>query len=53
MQDKHPEVVTRLAKLLEKHVADGRSTPGTPQQNAVPVQIVKAAKAVPGKTKKK
>ena len=53
VQDKHPEVVTRLAKLLEKHVADGRSTPGTPQQNAVPVQIVKAAKAVPGKTKKK
>ena len=51
VQDKHPEVVARLTKLLEKYVADGRSTPGTPQQNAVPVQLVKTAKAAPAKAK--
>lgn len=53
LQDKHPEVVTRLTTLLEKYVADGRSTPGAPQQNTVPVQIVKATKAAAGKAKKK
>lgn len=53
VQEQHTEVVARLTKLLEKYVADGRSTPGAPQQNAVPVQIVKAAKAAPGKAKKK
>ena len=51
VQDQHPEVVARLTKLLEKYVADGRSTPGTPQQNAVPVQLVKTAKAAPAKAK--
>ena len=25
--DDHPEIVARLTKLLEKYVADGRSTP--------------------------
>jgi arylsulfatase A len=53
VQDKHTEVVARLTKLLEKYVADGRSTPGAPQQNAVPVQIVKAPKAAPAKAKQK
>lgn len=53
VQDKHPEVVARLTKLLEKYVADGRSTPGAPQQNAVPVQIVKTPKAAPAKAKQK
>jgi len=53
LQDKHPDVVARLTKLLEKYVADGRSTPGTPQQNAVPVQIVKTPKAAPAKAKQK
>jgi arylsulfatase A-like enzyme len=33
LQDRHPEVVTRLTRLLEKYVADGRSTPGRPQKN--------------------
>jgi arylsulfatase A-like enzyme len=45
VQDKHPEVVARLTKLLEKYVADGRSTPGPKQANAVPVDIWKAGKA--------
>ena len=35
----HPEIVERLTKLLEKYVADGRSTPGTKQANAVSVDI--------------
>ncbi|HXG13199.1 MAG TPA: exo-alpha-sialidase [Gemmataceae bacterium] len=39
VQDQHPEVVARLTQLLEKYVADGRSTPGRPQRNAVPVDI--------------
>jgi arylsulfatase A-like enzyme len=41
----HPEVVKRLTALLEKYVADGRSTPGTPQQNDVPVDIWKQPRA--------
>ena len=39
VQDQHPEVVARLTKLLEKYVADGRSTPGTPQKNTGEVDI--------------
>jgi arylsulfatase A-like enzyme len=38
---KHPEAVERLTKLLEKHVADGRSTPGAPQKNDVDVDLRK------------
>ncbi len=45
LQDRHPEVVERLTKLLEKYVADGRSTPGTPQKNTGEVDIWKAGKA--------
>ncbi len=37
----HPEIVSRLTKLLEKYVADGRSTPGPAQKNDVPVDIWK------------
>jgi arylsulfatase A len=33
VHDQHPDVVERLTKLLEKYIADGRSTPGAPQQN--------------------
>lgn len=36
-----PEIVTRLTQRLEKMIADGRSTPGAPQENAVPVVIRK------------
>ena len=39
VQAQHPEVVDRLTKLLEKYVADGRSTPGTAQSNTGPVAI--------------
>jgi hypothetical protein len=36
-----PEVVSRLRTLLEKYIADGRSTPGAPQRNTVEVKLVK------------
>ncbi len=39
VQDKHPEIVSRLTHLLEVYVADGRSTPGAPQKNTTPVVI--------------
>ena len=31
--EQHPEVVDRLTKLMEKYIREGRSTPGSPQQN--------------------
>jgi hypothetical protein len=37
----HPEVVARLTKLLEKYVADGRSTPGPKQQNDAQINLWK------------
>jgi arylsulfatase A-like enzyme len=33
VQDRFPEIVARLTRLLEKYVAEGRSTPGRPQKN--------------------
>jgi len=44
VQAEHPEVVARLMQLLEKYVAEGRSTPGKPQSNYGPVDIFKNAK---------
>ena len=41
LHDQHPEVVERLTVLLNKYVADGRSTSGAPQKNAVEVQVRK------------
>jgi len=41
----HPEIVSRMMKQLEKLVADGRSTPGASQQNAVPVVLRKTGGA--------
>jgi len=41
----HPEIVSRLTKLLEKYVADGRSTPGPSGKNEVPVDIWKSKTA--------
>ena len=43
VQDKHPEIVARLTKLLERYTANGRSTPGLAQPNSAPVQIHKTA----------
>jgi arylsulfatase A-like enzyme len=41
VEEKHPEVVERLVRLLEKYVAEGRSTPGVPQKNDVRVDVWK------------
>ena len=43
VQAEHPDVVKRLLAVLEKYVADGRSTPGAPQKNDVEVDIWKKA----------
>jgi arylsulfatase A-like enzyme len=40
-QDQHPEIVERLTHLLEKYVADGRSTPGARQKNDAAIQLWK------------
>jgi len=41
LQAQHPEVVARLTRLLEKYVAEGRSTHGKPQSNTVVPDIRK------------
>jgi hypothetical protein len=40
----HPEVAAQLTKLLEKYIAEGRSTPGAPQSNDVAVALWKDQK---------
>ena len=40
----HPEIVQRLSALLDKYIADGRSTPGDAQKNAVEIHVRKEAK---------
>jgi len=53
-QAEHPEVVKRLTALLEKYVAEGRSTAGALQKSEVPVDIWKhGADAVPAKKPRK
>jgi len=49
----HPDVVARLNTLLEKLVADGRSTPGAPQANAASVVLRKPVPPAAPKGKKK
>jgi len=41
VQAEHPEVVKKLTALLERYVAQGRSTPGAPQENTGTVDIRK------------
>jgi hypothetical protein len=38
-----PEIVSELRALLEKYVAEGRSTPGALQKNDVAVDLLKTA----------
>jgi arylsulfatase A len=45
VQSSHPDVVRRLTTLLEKYVADGRSTPGQAQKNDAAIDILKKPKA--------
>lgn len=51
LQAAHPEVVARLTQLLEKYVAEGRSTPGPSLANDRPVDIWKNRLNAPKKTK--
>lgn len=57
LQAEQPDVVKRLLALLEKYVADGRSTPGAPQANDAKIDIWKKtapkAKAKPKTAAKK
>ena len=45
VEAEHPETVARLTALLEKYVAEGRSTPGPAQKNTVAVDVWRAGKA--------
>jgi len=38
---KHPETASKLLKLLQKYVDQGRSTPGKPQKNATKIDLFK------------
>lgn len=49
VQDKNANVVEQLTRLLEKYVAEGRSTPGAPQKNDTQVQIWKNQRKAEGK----
>ncbi len=51
VQSEHPDVVARLTKLLEKQVADGRSTPGAPQPNDAKIDLWKKNLDAPNKPK--
>ena len=42
--DQHPEKVEQLVKLMEKLMADGRSTPGAPQKNDAKIDLFKKQK---------
>lgn len=44
LQAEHPEIVERMTRKLEQIVAQGRSTPGPPQPNAVKVDILQAGR---------
>lgn len=46
----HPEIVARLTKLLEKYIADGRSTPGPKQKNYAAIVIRKKGNGPAGKS---
>lgn len=43
LKDENPDKVKSLVDLLEKFVADGRSTPGEKQANDAPINIFKGA----------
>ncbi len=53
LQAEHPEIVQRLTALLEKYIADGRSTPGPRQKNDADIVIHKTPKGAAKKAAKK
>lgn len=46
--DQNPEIVSRLTKLMEKYIEDGRSTPGARQLNRGKVLLVPGSKSSDG-----
>jgi arylsulfatase A-like enzyme len=48
LQAEHPEIVDRLTRLLEKYVANGRSTPGRAQPNNGPPVIIQRRRLTGG-----
>jgi len=50
---RHPEIVAELEQTLQRLVDQGRSSPGRPQANAVPVVLRKPIPAPAGKAKRK
>ena len=52
LYDRETGTVARLTAVMEQFIADGRSTPGTPQRNDVPVDLWKDKKPGPVKKKK-
>jgi arylsulfatase A len=53
VQGEHSEIVAKMTAELEQIITSGRSTPGTPQQNAVPVVIRKPSPVLKPKGKGK
>jgi arylsulfatase A-like enzyme len=53
LQSSEPAVVAKMTADLQKFIADGRSTPGAPQKNAVEVVLRKPTPAAKGKKKAK
>jgi arylsulfatase A-like enzyme len=49
VSEANPEVVSRLTALMQKYIADGRSTAGAPQKNDIAITLEKSP---PGKKKK-
>lgn len=49
----HPEVVAHLRQVLDKYIANGRSTPGQPQPNTGSVEIHPKSLSKPAKVKAK
>jgi arylsulfatase A-like enzyme len=41
VQADHPDVVARLSQVLDRIIANGRSTPGSAQTNDVPINVTK------------
>jgi arylsulfatase A len=43
VSEEHPQIVERLTRLLERYVAEGRSTPGPRQTNSTTIKICKTS----------
>jgi hypothetical protein len=53
LQADHPEIVHQLTSIMEKYVAEGRSTRGSPQKNDVAVDFRRGERIGPPMAKNK